>query len=220
MTWIDVVDPTVEELEVLADQYGLAQRTFDEAHRRAARPTMHRFDDHVYMVAFSGSLAEIDMYLGPTWFITVRRHDADGREWDPQPILDRFERRDATTKTSGQLFATLLEELIDGYFDTTDVLEEKLEVIEDNIFSDGAAHRATPATRPVRSFAASCWSCGVPSCRCARCCRRSCVSEVAVDRRRGPGHRATTRSTSCCAPSIWSTSSANSSATPSMPTSR
>ena len=137
VTWIDVVDPTVEELEVLADHYGLAQRTFDEAHRRAARPTMHRFDDHAYVVAFSGSLAEIDMYLGPTWFITVRRHDADGREWDPQPILDRFERRDATTKTSGQLFATLLEELIDSYFDTTDVLEEKLEVIEDNIFRDG-----------------------------------------------------------------------------------
>jgi magnesium transporter len=137
VTWIDVVDPTVEELDVLAGQYGLAQRTFDEAHRRAARPTMHRFDDHAYVVAFSGSLAEIDMYLGPTWFITVRRHDADGREWDPQPILDRFERRDVTTKTSGQLFATLLEELIDSYFDTTDVLEEKLEVIEDNIFRDG-----------------------------------------------------------------------------------
>lgn len=137
VTWIDVVDPTVAELEALAGQYGLAERTFDEAHRRAARPTMHRFDDHVYVVAFSGALAEIDMYLGPTWLITVRRHDPDGREWNPQPILELFERRETTTTTSGQLFATLLDELIDGYFDTTDVLEDKLEVIEDNIFSEG-----------------------------------------------------------------------------------
>ena len=30
--------------------------------RRARR--MRRFEDHVYIVAFSGSLAEIDMYLG------------------------------------------------------------------------------------------------------------------------------------------------------------
>jgi magnesium transporter len=137
VTWIDVVDPTVEELEVLAGQYGLASRTFDEAHRRAARPTMHRFDDHVYVVAFSGSLAEIDMYLGPTWLITVRRHDPDGREWDPQPVLDLFERHQDMTTTSGQLFATLLDELIDGYFDTSDGLEDRLELVEDSIFSDG-----------------------------------------------------------------------------------
>ncbi|MEO7369963.1 MAG: magnesium transporter CorA family protein [Ilumatobacteraceae bacterium] len=137
-TWIDVVDPTVEELDKLAGEYGLADRTFDEAYRRAARPSMRRFEDHVYVVAFSGSLAEIDMYLGPTWLITVRRHDPDGHEWDPQPLLDVFERHDNTTTTSGQLFATLMDDLIDGYFDTTDALEDKLEVIEDTIFSEEA----------------------------------------------------------------------------------
>jgi magnesium transporter len=136
VTWIDVVDPEVEELEVLAGEYGLADRTFDEAYRRAARPSMRRFEDHVYIVAFSGSLAEIDMYLGPEWLITVRRHDPDGREWDPQPLLELLERHESATTTSGQLFATLMDDLIDGYFDTTDALEDKLEVIEDSIFSD------------------------------------------------------------------------------------
>jgi magnesium transporter len=97
---------------------------------------MRRFEDHVYVVAFSGSLAEIDMYLGPAWLITIRRHDPDGREWDPQPLLELCERHDAATTTSGQLFATLMDSLIDGYFDTTDVLEDKLEVIEDSIFSE------------------------------------------------------------------------------------
>ena len=136
VTWIDVVDPEVEELEVLADEYGLADRTFDEAYRRAARPSMRRFEDHVYIVAFSGSLAEIDMYLGPEWLITVRRHDPNGREWDPQPLLELLERHESASTTSGQLFATLMDDLIDGYFDTTDALEDKLEVIEDSIFSE------------------------------------------------------------------------------------
>ena len=136
VTWIDVVDPEVEELEVLADEYGLADRTFDEAYRRAARPSMRRFEDHVYIVAFSGTLAEIDMYLGPEWLITVRRHDPDGREWNPQPLLELLERHESATTTSGQLFATLMDDLIDGYFDTTDTLENKLEVIEDSIFSE------------------------------------------------------------------------------------
>ncbi len=136
VTWIDVIDPEEAELDALARQYGLADRTFDEAWRRAARPSMRRFEDHVYVVAFSGSLAEIDMYLGPAWLITIRRHDPNGREWDPQPLLELCERHDAATTTSGQLFATLMDSLIDGYFDTTDVLEDKLEVIEDSIFSE------------------------------------------------------------------------------------
>jgi len=136
VTWIDVVDATEEELELLADQYDLADRTFDEAHRRAARPTMQRFDDHAYVVAFSGSLAEIDMYLGPNWLITVRRHDPDGREWDPQSVIELCRRHENLTTSSGQLFATLIDELINGYFDTTDVLEDKLEVIEDSIFNE------------------------------------------------------------------------------------
>ncbi|HEY0518510.1 MAG TPA: magnesium transporter CorA family protein [Ilumatobacteraceae bacterium] len=138
VTWIDVVDPTVEELESLAAEYGLSSRTFDEAHRRAARPTMRRLEDHVYIVVFSGSLAEIDMYLGPTWLITVRRHDPDGREWDPQPILELCKRHEKLTNTSGQLFATIIDQLIDGYFDTTDALEDTLEGVEDTIFNDEA----------------------------------------------------------------------------------
>ena len=175
VTWIDVVDPTTEELDALADQYGLSQRTFDEAHRRAARPTMHRFDDHVYIVAFTGSLVEIDMYLGPNWLITVRR---SRRRWpemgsatDARPV--RAPRR--RTKTSGHLFATLLDGLVDGYFDTTDVLEDKLEVVEDNIFNDTPTHRAGACSTTCSSCDASCWNCAVLWFRCGRCCRRSCA---------------------------------------------
>jgi magnesium transporter len=134
--WIDVMDPTDEELTGLADRFNLKDRAFDEAHRRAARPTMQRFPDHVYLVAFSGSLAEIDMYLGPTWFITVRLHDDTGREWDPAGAVSRIERRQEIECTSGTMLATVLDHLIDGYFDTADSLEDRLEEIEDRIFDD------------------------------------------------------------------------------------
>ncbi len=91
-TWIDVVDPTEPDLDALDAEYGLGDRTFDEAHRRAARPTMQRLDDHAYVVAFSGKLAEIDMYVGDGWFVSVRRHDEEGREWDPSVAIARVER--------------------------------------------------------------------------------------------------------------------------------
>lgn len=133
--WTDVVDPTEDELAALDRDHGLGDRTFDEARRRAARPTMQRLADHAYIVAFSGSLAEIDMYIGDGWFITVRRHDEEGREWDPSVAIARVKRLGASA-SSGLILATVLEELVDGYFDGTDVLENQLEEIEERIFGD------------------------------------------------------------------------------------
>jgi magnesium transporter len=154
-TWIDVVDPTPAELEELAAQHGLAQRTFDEAHRRAIRPTMHRFPDHVYVVAFSGALAEIDMWAGDGWFVTVRRHDDAGKEWEPTLAVERARRLESIS--SGMMLALVLEDLVDGYFDTTDALEDGLEVIEDRIFGgDADATDATgvPDPAPITTFTA------------------------------------------------------------------
>lgn len=135
VTWTDVVDPTTEELESLDAKYGLGDRTFDEARRRAARPTMQRYSDHAYVVAFSGSLAEIDMYVGDNWFITVRLHDESGREWNPSVAAERIRRLGAGV-SSGMMLATVVEELVDGYFDSTDQLEDQLETIEDRIFGE------------------------------------------------------------------------------------
>ncbi|MCE9623713.1 MAG: magnesium transporter CorA family protein [Actinomycetia bacterium] len=133
--WIDVVDATDDELEALDRDHGLGDRTFDEARRRAARPTMQRLADHAYIVAFSGTLAEIDMYVGDNWFISVRRHDGEGREWDPAVALARVQRL-GKAADPGMILATVLEELVDGYFDSTDVLENQLEEIEERIFND------------------------------------------------------------------------------------
>ena len=133
--WIDVVDVTDEELATLDTEYGLGDRTFDEARRRAARPTMQRLEDHAYIVAFSGSLAEIDLYVGENWFISVRRHDEEGREWNPAVALARVDRL-GKAANPGMILATVLEELVDGYFDSTDVLENQLEEIEERIFNE------------------------------------------------------------------------------------
>ena len=133
--WWDVINPTAEELESLDQQFGLGDRTFDEAHRRAARPTMQRFADHAYIVAFSGSLGEVDMYVGDKWFVTVRLHDEEGREWNSARALGRIEHL-APNVSAGLMLATVIEELVDGYFDSADTLEDQLEAIEDRIFSE------------------------------------------------------------------------------------
>ncbi|MFT3853121.1 MAG: magnesium transporter CorA family protein [Ilumatobacteraceae bacterium] len=135
--WVDAVDPSDEELDALIDEFHLDGRAFVDAHRRAARPTMQSFEDHVYVVAFSGSLDEIDMYVGPTWFVTIRDRDAASTQpWDPSTALERCHRRPADKLTSGMMLLIVLDELVDGYFDATDTMEDRVESLEDRIFEE------------------------------------------------------------------------------------
>jgi len=135
--WIDVVDPTDDELQSLIAEFHLDDRAFEEAYRRAARPTMQQFDDHVYVVGFNGNLDEVDMYLGADWFITVRTTDDEHpQQWSPAPALERCKRRNPASITSGMFLATVLDHLIDGYFDTTDQIEDRVESLEDRVFEE------------------------------------------------------------------------------------
>ena len=134
--WIDVIDPTHDELDAIASRFALNANTFDEAHRQSARPTLRRYPDHAYIVAFSADLAEIDMYLGPDWLVTVRHKHDDGEAWDPDETIERFERRCGTEPTAAVLLLTLIDVLIDDYFDLTDVIEDRTEAVEDRIFAE------------------------------------------------------------------------------------
>jgi len=107
---------------------------------------MQRFADHAYVVAFSGGLAEIDMYVGDGWFVTIRRHDEEEHEWDPTTARLRVDRLGIDVN-SGLMLATVIEELVDGYFDSTDALEDELESIEDRIFGE----RLVQAERQVQA---------------------------------------------------------------------
>jgi magnesium transporter len=134
--WVDIVDATDADLAEVIQRFHVHERTFDEATRRAARPTIQRFDDHAYLVAFSASLGEIDMYLGPTWLVTIRRHDDMEQEWKTAPVIERFQRQFATAPSSSMLLLTVLDVLIDGYFDRADQLEDAVEQAEEAIFGE------------------------------------------------------------------------------------
>ena len=130
------IESTVAELDQIAQRFGLHALTFDEAHRQSARPMLRRYPDHAYLVAFSSHLDEIDMYLGPTWLVTVRHEDGDGVDWHPAETVDRFDRRAGDQPSSALLLLTLLDVLIDDYFEITDDIEDRMEVVEDSIFAE------------------------------------------------------------------------------------
>jgi magnesium transporter len=147
--WIDVVDPTPAELDEIRTRHGLGPQVFDEAFRHAARPTIHRYDDHAYLVVFSRDLTEIDVFLTPHVLVTVRHHDEGATEWRPDRAVERFRRSCNGRPTTAMLLLQMIDELIDGYLDRTDELENLVEDLEDRIF---AASDPAGARRPQRSL--------------------------------------------------------------------
>jgi magnesium transporter len=83
------------------------------------------------LVAYTRHRYEIEMFVGPGWLVTV------GPEgYSTESVRTRFERVHVDKPTVGYLVYVLLDEIVDGYFNATDDMEDSLEALEERIFSD------------------------------------------------------------------------------------
>ena len=136
LLWVDVVSPTDDDLQVLQDEFSLHPLAMEDVRERHQRPKLEKYPTHTFLVAYSAGLQEVDIFIGPSWVITVRESDADGEAWSLESAKARFDRTHPEQCDVGFLVYVLLDELVDGYFDATDDAEEALEVLEDRIFGE------------------------------------------------------------------------------------
>ena len=134
LLWVDVVDPTDDDLECLQREFELHPLAIEDVRHRFQRPKLEQYPTHTFIVAYTSKLQEIDVFVGPRWVITVREADEKGEYWSCDVARTRFERTRPEPCGPGFLVYVLLDELVDGYFDATDAAEEKLEELENRIF--------------------------------------------------------------------------------------
>ena len=136
LVWVDLWDPTEGDFACVADEFDLHPLAMEDARKHGQRPKLERYPTHAFIVAYSMSLAEVDLFVGPDWVVSVRGDGPDGAPWDIGPAQARFERTRGDGVSVGFLVYTILDELVDGYFHATDAAEDKLEVLEERIFSE------------------------------------------------------------------------------------
>lgn len=136
---VDVVDATDDDLARIADAFHLHPLAMEDARKHGQRPKLERYPTHAFVVAYSGRLAEVDVFVGPTWAVVVRGPGPDGAPWDITPALERFVRVDGDRPDMGTFLYVLLDEIVDGYFDAIDDTEDLLEALEDRIFDETRA---------------------------------------------------------------------------------
>jgi magnesium transporter len=158
IVWLDLPDPTPEQLELLGEELGLHALAIEDAVEHQ-RPKLDRYEHHFLLSAYalqidnSPDLLEavpVTCFITPCALVTVHR---EGRF----AIDEVTARWDQSTDLSGHgvgfLVYGLLDYIVDGYFDTLQVMDDKVEELSDAVFEwDGgpAAGQALRRTFELR----------------------------------------------------------------------
>ncbi len=139
--WADFVSPTEEDLAVIEEELSLHRLAVEDAVHDHQRPKLDRYDTHLFLAAYAVSLDENTGQLSKTEvkaFITGHALiTVHGPEFDMDRVVARWDRDPALAKHGvAFLLWGLLDEIVDGYFDTVQQLDSAMESLEDALFDD------------------------------------------------------------------------------------
>ena len=144
--WIDVVDPTDDELTELQATLGLHELAIEDSRRWGQRAKVDFYPQHLFLVAHGidqdeqGELVDREVHLfagGGLFVATVRREP----RFDFAKVAARLESApDLSKEGIGFLLYLMLDEIVDGYLDVIDRFEDAADDIEDAVATeeDGA----------------------------------------------------------------------------------
>jgi len=136
LLWVDLADADDADFECIAGEFDLHPLAMEDARKHGQRPKLELYPTHAFVVAYSESLCEVDLFVGPDWLVTVRGRNDSGGAWEMAAARRRFDRTRANGPSVGLLLYTILDELVDGYFRAADSVEDELEELEERIFGE------------------------------------------------------------------------------------
>jgi magnesium transporter len=140
--WLDLRDPDHQDLAVLSHEFGLHPLAVEDAEHEHQRPKLDRYHTHLFLNVYgarlnttTGELAtsELAAFVTARALITVRKDDgldigAVVQRWDASP--------DLAGCGVGYLLYGLLDYIVDGHFEAVQSLDDSVELLEDQLFSD------------------------------------------------------------------------------------
>jgi magnesium transporter len=141
--WVDVVDPTDDDLSALQDAFGLHPLTVEDARHRHQRPRVELFGGYAFIAVRplsaddAGEIVEqeVHAFAGPRFLATLRYAPA----FELDEVVRRWERQPELLASSGGGFAAyaMLDEVVDDYLTLVERFEDRADQLEDDVFSEG-----------------------------------------------------------------------------------
>jgi magnesium transporter len=140
--WIDLLDPTAEELRNAAPRE-LEESAFEllltqPQHEDEPRPTLQGHGDYVFGVFLSAVVMreqdrvyyqEIDLVLTHEIVLTVRKTPPGCHAYDIDPLRQSIKEDDST----GMIVYRLVDDIAEQYLDLIDDLDEEIDELEDHV---------------------------------------------------------------------------------------
>jgi len=139
LLWVDVVDPTPDELRLIGQEFVFHPLALEDAARPHQRPKLDPYDGFFFLVFYALRTtngrprpSEINLFVGTHYLVTVHA--------DPIPEIDETARRwrqnvaQIGDRGVGLLVYSLLDAVVDGYFPVVDDLSERIDDLEAAIF--------------------------------------------------------------------------------------
>jgi magnesium transporter len=142
--WLDLADPTEDELALIQEEFGLHELAMEDTRVRGQRPKVEVYDGYFFLVMHAMALdpddelvdSEIHAFAGHRFLITIRYQPV----FDITEVLRRWDRQtDLTHEGGGFLLYALVDEVVDGYFNVVERLEDIGEDLEDEVFAEEPA---------------------------------------------------------------------------------
>lgn len=142
VVWLDLLQPTAQDLEILVEELGLHPLAIEDATHEGQRAKLDVYDDHLFMSSYVARLGqdevelevhELAAFITARALVTIRKTDS----LDIEPLIERW---NAAAKLAGSgvsfLLHGLLDLLVDGHFAAVQVLDEQLDALEEVLFDD------------------------------------------------------------------------------------
>jgi magnesium transporter len=150
VVWLDMVKPTRAELGLFQDEFGLHPLAIEDAVHSHQRPKVDRYRSHLFAAVYGTWLepesgdagaglvtGEVDIFVGRQYLITVRKDPA----WDMATVLERWEREEALLEHGVSfLLHALLDQIVDEYGLVTDELDDRLDLVEEQLLKQANNH--------------------------------------------------------------------------------
>ena len=139
IVWVDLQAPSIPESLVLSDSFAFHPLSVEDAMSARQYPKVEAYDGYLYVILHgisfeqrgSFSTQDVDFFLGQTYLVTVHGSDC--------PSIDDLRlqaTRNAKILSEGSvsLFHRIVDSMVDHYRPEMDLLEDRLDDLENRIF--------------------------------------------------------------------------------------
>lgn len=148
--WLDISDPNSQDLALAAEELHLHPLAVEDAQHQHQRPKIDEYEDHYFIVVYALEEPtpdviqhrEISIFVKHNAIVTVH----EGSIASLHTVEKRF--REGKLATTGLLLHSILDTIVDGYFEILDGLGDRVELIEGMVI-EGAPKDAQTSIREL-----------------------------------------------------------------------